>query len=86
MDGDENTTAASVRSLLGKTSAAATSSACAMAVLLGLSVGIGVVAIALAATVFFAGIGAVLLQPALTIAIETVAPRRSAIEARYRVN
>ena len=85
-DGDENTTAASVRSLLGKTSAAATSSACAMAVLLGLSVGIGVVAIALAATVFFAGIGAVLLQPALTIAIETVAPRRSAIEARYRVN
>jgi hypothetical protein len=85
-DGDENTTAASARSLLGKTGAAATGSICAIVVLLGFSVSVGIAAIALAVCVFFAMLGAVLLQPALTIAIETLAPRRSTIAARYRVN
>jgi hypothetical protein len=75
-----------VRSLLGKTSAAVTSSICAVVVLLVFSFGIGGEAIALAVAIFFAGVGAVLLQPALTIAIETLVPRRSTIEARYRVN
>jgi hypothetical protein len=85
-DVGEDTTAASVRSLLGKTSAAVTSSICAVVVLLVFSFGIGGEAIALAVAIFFAGVGAVLLQPALTIAIETLVPRRSTIEARYRVN
>jgi hypothetical protein len=85
-DAGEDATAASVRSLLGKTGAAVTSSTCAVAVLLAFSLGIGGEAIALAVAIFFAGVGAVLLQPALTIAIETLVPRRSTTEARYRVN
>jgi hypothetical protein len=63
-----------------------TGSACAIVILLALALTIGREAVALAAALFFAGLGAVLLQTALTIAIETVAPRRSTIEARYRVN
>lgn len=82
----EDTTEASVRSLMGKTGVAVTSTLCAIVVLLALSLSIGREAIALAASLFFAGLGAVLLQPALTVAIETLAPRRSTIEARYRVN
>jgi hypothetical protein len=85
-DADEDAAAALVRSLLGKTGVAVTGSACGIVILLVLSVGIGRDAVALAAALFFAGVGAVLLQPALTTAIETVAPRRSTIEARYRVN
>jgi hypothetical protein len=85
-DRGEDTTAASVRSLMGKTGVVAAATFCAIVVLLGLSLSIGREAIALAAALFFAGLGAVLLQPALTIAIETLAPRRSTIEARYRVN
>jgi hypothetical protein len=85
-DDSEDMTAATVRSLLGKTSVAATSSICAIVIALALSLSIGREAIALAAALFFAGVGAVLLQPALTVAIETLAPRRSTIEARYRVN
>ncbi|MGD0144573.1 MAG: hypothetical protein ABSC92_15575, partial [Rhizomicrobium sp.] len=85
-DADEDATAASVRSLLGKTSAAVASSLCALTVLLALSLSLGGEALALAVVIVFAGVGAVLLQPALTIAIETLAPRRSTIEARYRVN
>lgn len=85
-DATEDMAAAAVRSLLGKTGAAVTSSLCAVVVLLGLSLNIGGAAIALAAAIVFAAVGAVLLQPALTIALETVAPRRSTIEARYKVN
>jgi hypothetical protein len=85
-DGGEDTTAASVRSLMGKTGVVAAATFCAIVVLLGLSLSIGREAIALTVALFFAGLGAVLLQPALTIAIETLAPRRSTIEARYRVN
>ncbi len=85
-DADEDAAAALVRSLLGKTAVAVTCSACAIVILLALALTIGREAVALAAALFFAGLGAVLLQPALAIAIETVAPRRSTIEARYRVN
>jgi hypothetical protein len=85
-EADEDGAAAMVRSLLGKTGAAVTSSACGIVVLLALSLSVGREAMALAAALFFAGLGAVLLQPALTIAIETIAPRRSTIAARYRVS
>lgn len=85
-DAGEDTASAAVRSLMAKTGVVATVALGAVVVLVLLSVTIGREAFALAAALFFAGLGAVLLQPALTIAIETLAPRRSTIEARYRVN
>jgi hypothetical protein len=41
--------------------------------------------VALAIAMVFAGVGAIVLQSALTLAIESMIPRRSTIEARYRV-
>jgi hypothetical protein len=80
-DVGEDTTAASVRSLLGKTSPRCGDVVdLRIVVLLVFSFGIGVEAIALAVAMFFAGVGAVLLQPALTIAIETL--RRGAAPSK----
>jgi hypothetical protein len=82
----EDTSAASARALTSKAGAVVAASASAIAILLPLSVGLRGEAIALAVAMLFAGLGAILFQPAVTIAVESLIPRRSTIAARYRVN
>jgi hypothetical protein len=82
----EDTSAAISRAVATRASPILTASTLAVLTLSLQSFAIGGEAIALIIAVVFAAAGAIALQPALTLAVESMIPRRGTIDARYRVN
>jgi hypothetical protein len=82
----EDTSAAIARAVVTRSGPIAMASGLAIMTLALLSFVLRGEAIALTIVVAFAGLGAIMFQPALTLAVESMIPRRGTVEARYRVS